>query len=272
MSVKRITPTRADFRDLFQRLHRALAPGIARPVDDRFRSLLLANIGSPVQPGTERDALLSVYIPLWISLSESSRLNPASVVGVQWPPTPVSVERDADSAAAQYGQDDPRARALDDALFEALGPGEGEDAHLADPLFGLRTAINTEIMRQLAYRIMGWRYGEPSVTLSANTPQVILDELRARGYRVVFEPGTEDDVDPSVFEVFLGVALPPASDQEIYERIRQEWRNLIHAYDERETGRNPVMGINVNTPGAVLNMLEADGYHFRREGGHLVMY
>nr|UDO47971.1 hypothetical protein [Pandoravirus massiliensis] len=141
-------------------------------------------------------------------MSESSRLNPASVVNVQWPPMPESVERDADVVANQYGEDDPRVHALDGALFEALGPGEGEDAHLADPLFGLRTAIDTEIMRTLAYHMMGWLHGEPSARLGVSMPQAILDELQARSYTVVFEPGTEEDVHPSVYEVFLGVALP----------------------------------------------------------------
>lgn len=184
---------------------------------------------------------------------------------------PVSVERDIERAFSQHGREDTRVRTLEAALFKATGPAEGDDAHLADPLFELRTIVDAEIMKRLAYHAMGWLRGEPSVTLSVNAPQPILDQLQARGYRLVSEPGFDDVIPPKI-RVDLGAAVGPPSDVETYERIRQRWRRLIHAYDERDTGRHPTMDIDANTPGAILRMLEADGYHFRREGNLLTMY
>ncbi|AVK75117.1 hypothetical protein pqer_cds_695 [Pandoravirus quercus] len=60
---------------------------------------------------------------------------------------------------------------------------------------------------------------------------------------------------------------------EIYERIRQRWQMLLDGYNIGDARRNPSLVISNDTPTAVLERLEMDGRHFRRDDdGDLVMY
>ncbi|QBZ81283.1 hypothetical protein pclt_cds_697 [Pandoravirus celtis] len=255
MDVKRITPTKTDFRDLFRRLYTTLAPGRLREADAQWKRLLLADIGSTVEPGTERGMLTEVYIPLWASLAESSRLDPASVVDVEWPPTPLSRERDIDRALETGGADSPAAIGPEKALadtFEPLDEGSG------DLLDAMCYAIDTKIMQTVANHYGAGR--GPIINQSGVAPASLVDKLRARGYDVEQRPCESEPY----FVVTLDVIRIPPTVGEIWDETKERIRTTLSQYDQQSATEYPSIGIPADTPAPVLDRLRDQGYHVGR--------
>ncbi|AVK75118.1 hypothetical protein pqer_cds_696 [Pandoravirus quercus] len=100
-------------------------------------------------------------MPMWTWLAEAARLRPDSVADSEWPPTPLSVERDADRAADLHGKESANVRALDDALLRTFGPVIEQKARAANPLYDARRAVDTEIVNELGRKMMGWAATSP---------------------------------------------------------------------------------------------------------------
>ncbi|AVK75121.1 hypothetical protein pqer_cds_699 [Pandoravirus quercus] len=228
-------PISARLEGLLVRLARLLSDPTASNEDVDFGMFLLANSGVAAEPGTESAVLRDVYVPFWTSLIQMAVKYPDVVARLPWPPTPSTAYRHAthDIYSGKY-------RPSISGVLEEWSP-------LRVPSTG----------------------GVPAEAASLATDRIAesIETARKRGGTV--EPVIGRPAKPMRAPQVQRAARPPPNNAQIYEAIRQKWSRLTHAYDDES---HPTIVVNVNTPRAVLRMLEADGFDFRREGNFLIMH
>ncbi|AJF97596.1 hypothetical protein TW95_gp0862 [Pandoravirus inopinatum] len=231
-------PVAARLASLLAWLDHFLSDPVAPKRDVDFGMFLLANSGVAAEPGAESVVLRDVYVPFWTSLIQMAAEHPDAVARLPWPPTPSTAYRHA-THDIYSGKHRPTISGLLEEWSTLRVPSTGGVPAEAASLAIDRIAESIETARQRDETVKPV-IGRPAKPL--RTPQV------QRAVR------------------------PPPNNAQIYEAIRQQWSRLTHAYDERQEESHPTIRIDADTPGAVLRMLEADGYHFRREGKFLIMY
>lgn len=275
-------PVAARLKNLLVHLAGLLSDPTASGDEVDFGMFLLANSGAAVEPGTERAILQRVYVPFWTSLIQLAAEYPDAVARLPWPPTPVTAYRHAthDIYSGKYR---PTISGLleDWSTLRVPSTGDAPEEASSQAIKRIVESIETARQRSGMPQVVIRRAAEPPPTartrrtaqaaVAGPTPNsAATGQPQVRSHSVAPECDSNRVV-PAMNRVGARAA-PPPNDTQIYEAVRQQWRRLIHGYDEREAGKHPTMAINVNTPSAVLRMLKADGFHFRRNGNLLIMY